>query len=86
MRLLLDTNVFIGAVSKPRLLSKAASKALADPRNERVLSDASIWEIITKTLTGKLDFANSEHEIKRQCHVVAIDYQLPIELKHIYHV
>jgi PIN domain nuclease of toxin-antitoxin system len=86
VRLLLDTNVFILAVNEPKKLTVAARRALSDPRNERVLSHASIWEIVTKSQKGKLDIITSRQEIERQCVLLKIDLQLPIELEHIYHL
>ncbi len=86
MKLLLDTNVFVWSAREPKRLSRAAAKAVGDPRNERILSDASIWEIITKAQTGKLDMPHTEAEIERQCRLLKIDRRLPIELKHIYHL
>jgi PIN domain nuclease of toxin-antitoxin system len=86
VKLLLDTNVFIWAVSEPRRLSVAAKKAIADPRNERILSHLSIWEMLTKVAIGKLSATFAPDEIERQCQNLEIDTLLPIELKHIYHL
>jgi len=63
-----------------------ARKALYDPRNELVLSYASIWEMITKTLTGKLDAIWTPQRIEDECALLKIDQILSIELKHIYHL
>jgi PIN domain nuclease of toxin-antitoxin system len=84
VRLLLDTNVFIWSVKEQRRLSVRASKALRDPRNELVVSHASIWEIVTKALTGKLSREWTPERIQDACDSLKIDQVLSIELKHIY--
>ena len=53
MRLLLDTQVFLWAQERPSRL-RAALDVLAEPRNERLLSAASAWEIAIKWASGKL--------------------------------
>ena len=73
MRLLLDTHVFIWVVRDQRRLSSAAKKALYDPRNELVLSHASIWEMMTKTLSGKLDAIWTPQRIEDECAFLEID-------------
>jgi PIN domain nuclease of toxin-antitoxin system len=86
VKLLLDTDAFIWSVSEPRRLSVAASKAITNPANERILSHISIWEIITKALIGKLSRDWTQQLIEDECALLKIDQILPIELKHIYHL
>ncbi len=54
VRLLLDTCCFLWLALEPGKISKAASEAFDDPANERLLSDASILEIVIKHSKGKL--------------------------------
>ncbi|WP_233858146.1 type II toxin-antitoxin system VapC family toxin [Paraburkholderia sp. HD33-4] len=54
MRLLLDTHVFLWAVTDDRKLTKAARKLILDA-SEVFVSSASIWEASIKAGLGKLD-------------------------------
>ena len=53
MRILLDTHLFLWAVSAPSKLSAAARKQI--DAAEVFVSAASIWEISIKSALGKLD-------------------------------
>lgn len=53
MRILLDTHLFLWAVSAPTKLSAAARKQI--DAAEVFVSAASIWEISIKSSIGKLD-------------------------------
>lgn len=53
MRLLLDTHTFAWAVGDPSLLSERAFAILLDPKNELLVSPASIWEMSIKHRAGK---------------------------------
>lgn len=79
MRLLLDSNAFIWAYSRPTELSAVARRAVGDPGNDRFVSAASIWEIAIKISIGKLSMTDDL--------ATAIDSlaatMLPIELAHI---
>ncbi|MGF6266765.1 PIN domain nuclease of toxin-antitoxin system [Paraburkholderia youngii] len=54
MRLLLDTRVFLWAVTDDRKLTKAARKLILDA-SEVFVSSASIWEASIKAGLGKLE-------------------------------
>lgn len=54
MKLLLDTQAFLWFVAGDTRLSARARRRIEDPRNERFLSIASIWEIAIKLGLGKL--------------------------------
>lgn len=54
-RLLLDTHVVLWALSTPEVLAPHVRAALEDPRNEVVVSAASVWEVEIKRALGKLD-------------------------------
>ncbi|MGF6734094.1 PIN domain nuclease of toxin-antitoxin system [Paraburkholderia youngii] len=54
MRLLLDTRVFLWAVTDNRKLTKAARKLILDA-SEVFVSSASIWEASIKAGLGKLE-------------------------------
>ncbi len=55
MTLLLDTHAFLWWLDDPKILSKAARKAIADGKNTVYISAAVIWEIAIKRSLGKLD-------------------------------
>jgi PIN domain nuclease of toxin-antitoxin system len=52
MKVLLDTNTFLWGLSAPEKLSPTARNAVAS--SERLLSVASIWEVLIKVRIGKL--------------------------------
>jgi PIN domain nuclease of toxin-antitoxin system len=54
VRLLLDTCCFLWLALEPGKVSKAATQAFDDPANARLMSDASILEIVIKHSKGKL--------------------------------
>lgn len=53
MRLLLDTNVLIWAMTASRLLPAATQRLFEDPRNQIAFSAVSIYEIGAKRSTGR---------------------------------
>jgi PIN domain nuclease of toxin-antitoxin system len=55
MTLLLDTHAFLWWLDNPRLLSKAARKAISEGKNTVYVSAAVVWEIAIKKSLGKLD-------------------------------
>jgi PIN domain nuclease of toxin-antitoxin system len=54
LRLLLDTQVLIWALTKPERLSKEARSAIAASENRVFVSLASPWEMAIKTALGNL--------------------------------
>lgn len=57
--LLLDTPALLWAVNEPQRLGEAARAALEDPDNGLFVSAASVWELATKHLLGKLPQAEA---------------------------
>lgn len=51
---LLDTHVFLWSINDPSRISPNASAFLRDPKNQLLLSVASVWEIAIKVRSGKL--------------------------------
>ena len=78
MNLLLDTHVFLWAVSRPHALSAAARKALQDPENRVLFSVVSAWEISIKKSLGKLDAPSDLRQILKLNDVE----ELPLHLRH----
>jgi PIN domain nuclease of toxin-antitoxin system len=54
MNLLLDTCTFLWLAFDPKRISPAAQEAFDDPHSIRMLSQASVLEIVLKYRTGKL--------------------------------
>lgn len=78
MRLLLDTHIFLWAVTDDRKLSKTARKLIVDAEDVYV-SSASIWEMSIKAGLGKLD-ADVKQLVSE---IEAIGYtELPIRARH----
>ena len=54
MRILLDTHCWLWLCAEPERFSKTTIAQLSDPDTERLLSAASVWEIVIKYGLGKL--------------------------------
>lgn len=54
MRVLLDTHCWLWLCAEPERFSKATLAGLADPETQRLLSAASVWEMVIKHGLGKL--------------------------------
>jgi PIN domain nuclease of toxin-antitoxin system len=54
-RVLLDTHVFLRALSAPEKLSTQALDIISDPKSEVFISSAVVWEIVIKYSLGKLE-------------------------------
>ena len=65
MKLLLDTQLLLWAVSVPERLSAAALLLLNDPRNELLFSAASLWEVAIKSALGRDDFRVDPRRLRR---------------------
>ena len=57
MRLLVDTHALLWAMDDPTQLGDVARAALQDPRNELLVSAATVWELSIKVGLGKLVLA-----------------------------
>ena len=54
MNILLDTQIFLWALTEPKRLGKKAKSLLKSKKNQLYLSAASSWEIAIKAGLGKL--------------------------------
>ena len=80
--ILLDTHAFLWALYEPKKLSPLATELISNPKNTRLISAASVWEISTKYRLGKLDMAKS---LVSNFHSVLQHFmaeELPIQAKH----
>jgi PIN domain nuclease of toxin-antitoxin system len=80
---LLDTHVFLWAVSAPERLSESVRALLQDTANEWLLSLVSVWEIQIKATLGKLSLDLPLAELLAREQSVNGLGILPIQLPHI---
>lgn len=78
MRLLLDTHVFIWALTDPKKLSSAARAVITDAETDLHVSSVSFWEIAIKIRSGRL--APIGHEPSNLVEAAASMGFIPIEL------
>ena len=56
MRILLDTNILIWAITTPERLGGQVRATILDPENDILFSAASIWEIAIKAALRRAEF------------------------------
>jgi len=83
LRLLLDTQAFLGWIGGGRPLPRSAALAIASEANDCLVSHVTAWEIAIKLAIGKLRVARSLEEFYLRHLVVNRFGQLPIALGHI---
>jgi PIN domain nuclease of toxin-antitoxin system len=54
LKVLIDTHCWLWLCSEPERFSRSTLEHLADPETERIISSASVWEIVIKHDIGKL--------------------------------
>lgn len=54
MKILLDTQIFLWALTKPKRLGEHTKSLLRSRKNQLYFSTASFWEICIKAGSGKL--------------------------------
>ena len=87
MDLLIDTNVFLWAISGQQAkLSPAALQAVRDEDNRLLLSAASLWEIALRVRTGKLRLPETREFFKEHLRRLGIDRVLAVEAVHVFRV
>lgn len=83
MRLLLDTHAFLWFIEGNPNLSDTARNLIEDPKNQRFLSIASLWEMSIKVSIGRLELEMAFTElVKREVHGNAIEL-LKIQPEHL---
>ena len=81
MRLLLDTQIILWALTGSARLGAAARDLIADPANDIYVSTASIWEIAIKHALGRGDMPVSGARAAELC--AAAGYrELPVAWGH----
>ena len=54
MKILLDTHIFLWAITDDSRLTRRQQQIFSDEHNDLFLSVASVWEIVIKVAVGKL--------------------------------
>ena len=84
MKILLDTHAFLWWIRDDPRLSRRARELVTSGRNELFLSVTCVWEILTKTQTGKLRLAESAQKFVAE-QLTANNIQvLPLTLDHVF--
>jgi PIN domain nuclease of toxin-antitoxin system len=81
VRLLLDTQIVLWALTGSARLGKVARELIADPGNDIHVSTASIWEVAIKHALGRGDMPVSGARVAELC--AAAGYrELPVAWSH----
>lgn len=82
MRVLIDTQCWLWMCATPERLSRKTQALLLDPRTERLLSVASIWELTIKFQLGKLPLPASPYDFVPSRLATTRTDTLPISASH----
>lgn len=74
MRLILDTHIFLWALSEPEKIAPKKREAIEDTRNIIYVSAISIAEIMIKSSIGKLTFNHDPLEVAMQSGFDLLDF------------
>ena len=86
MSYLIDTQVIVWVASEPERLSPAASAVCLDPAHHLMLSVASIWELVIKSMLGKLDLSAHVPDVVAEFLARGNVTVLPIQAEHAFRV
>jgi PIN domain nuclease of toxin-antitoxin system len=82
VRILLDTHVFLWAITDDPHLSERVRRIFVDSESTVLLSAASVWEIIVKAQAGKLPFPKpAARYLRSQLAKTSVEV-LPVMLAH----
>jgi len=82
-RILLDTHAFLWFVFDDPRLSQKAVKAISDPKLEKLIGIASLWEIVIKSQIGRLKLGTTIETFFRN-HVQERTVEvIPMEIGHL---
>ena len=82
MSILVDTHVFLWWISDDRRLSRRAVRILQEPRERRLFSTASLWEIALKLGTGKLRLGENPKQLLTSMLAACGMETLPVQAGH----
>jgi PIN domain nuclease of toxin-antitoxin system len=83
LKLLLDTHVFLWAISGDDRLTPSQFAAFQNPDNELWFSMASAWEVFLKISTGKLQLSGEPQTFLREQLTLNRVSLLPIRFEHV---
>lgn len=86
MKLLIDTHTFLWWTTDDPLLSSHAKEIIADGQNEVFLSAASVWEIVIKSIRGRLILPGSPARYISSRMSLYRFWPLPMQISHAAHV
>jgi PIN domain nuclease of toxin-antitoxin system len=82
-RILLDTHAFLWFVFDDPRLSQKAVKAISDPKLEKLIGIASLWEIVIKSQIGRLKLGTTiETFFRNQVQERTVEV-IPMEIGHL---
>ena len=84
MKILLDTHAFLWWIRDDPRLSRRARELVTSGRNELFLSVTCVWEIFTKTQTGKLHLPESPQKFVAEQLTANNIHVLPLTLDHVF--
>lgn len=82
MRLLLDTQAFLWAISAPERLRRSVRRALEDEANEVFVSAASAWEIAIKVRLERLRLPDDPQRFVPEQMAENALQPLPVQIRH----
>ena len=74
MKIIIDTHIFLWAISEPKKLSKKNKQALETLSNTIYVSSVSITELMIKSSTGKIEINFNPIEIAQQSGFELLDF------------
>ncbi len=74
MKIIIDTHIFLWAISEPKKLSKKNKKALETLSNTIYVSSVSITELMIKSSIGKIEINFNPIEIAQQSGFELLDF------------
>jgi PIN domain nuclease of toxin-antitoxin system len=83
---MIDTHTFLWWNTEDQLLSIRAKEIIADAQNEIFLSAASVWEIVIKTVKGRLILPESPAQYISSRMGFYRFRPLPVQISHAAHV
>ena len=86
MKVLIDTHTFLWWNTDDPLLSQHAKEIIADGQNEIFLSAISVWEIVIKTVEGRLILPESPAQYISSRMSLYRFRSLPVQISHAVHV
>jgi PIN domain nuclease of toxin-antitoxin system len=78
LKLLLDTHVWLWALSTPEKLSRSASKAMARSSDQLYVSSVSVWEVSRLLSRKRLNFSSNFEKWLADSHLALPVLEAPV--------